>query len=176
MPRPARCPAAGRPEVENSPEIRPPGRGVQCAFTALEEHDHRRVTLLCTIILETVVFLIEQGHVTTTMAASRRPPASLRGVRPDRPPSARGGHRRYLRPALATVYLQFRPVQPPAHQHHPTHAVPAGCFHHLQPRPAPDEPPRPEPCARSWTLGAAQFVTRAGRKAASTLGGSIDWR
>ena len=36
------------------------------------------------------------------MAASRRPPASLRSVRPDRPPSARGGHRRYLRPALAT--------------------------------------------------------------------------
>ena len=46
------------------------------------------------------------------MAASRRPPASLRGVRPDRPPSARGGHRRYLQSASPGHSIPSVPTSP----------------------------------------------------------------
>jgi len=80
---------------------------------------------------------------------------------------------RYLRPALATVHLKFRPGQPPAHQHRPTHAVPAARV--LSPPPTAATSRRASKasiCARSWTHAAAQSVMRADHMSAFTLGGS----
>ena len=59
-------------------------------------------------VLEPVVVLIEQGHVTTLWL----PLDDLRGVRPDRPPSARGGHRRYLQSASPGHSIPSVPTSP----------------------------------------------------------------
>ena len=62
---PGRWPLRGR----ESPQDRPPGRGAQCAFTASHECDHHRVTSLRTLVMRSVVILIDYTHISTTTAA-----------------------------------------------------------------------------------------------------------
>ena len=55
-----------------------------------------------------------QGSLTGALSQA------LRGAWPDRPTFACGGHRRYWRPASATVRPSSRTVHPPTHQHRPS--------------------------------------------------------